>query len=127
MKLKILLLCLIILLLFLSFSKKIAGADVVPVVPPIAPVVTQVKTSPLFERIALCESGNDAHAKNPHSSASGRFQFLFSTWYYYGREFWGEDFYQKNVFNYKDNTDLAWYVFSKHGTSDWNESKFCWQ
>lgn len=123
MKLKILLLCLILLLLFLGFSKKTAGADIVPP----APIVVQVKSSPVFDRIASCESGNDAHAKNLHSSASGRFQFLFGTWYRYGREFWGEDFYQKNVFSYEDNTDLAWYVFNKYGTSDWNESKFCWQ
>jgi hypothetical protein len=89
------------------------------------PVPPQVMTSPLFERIATCESGGDLHAKNKYSSASGEFQFLWGTWNHYGREYWGDSFYEKNIWS-KDNRELAWYVFSKYGTRDWNASKKCW-
>lgn len=85
----------------------------------------KVKTSPLFEEIGRCESNHDLHAKNKYSSASGEFQFINSSWYHYGKELWGEDFYTKNIWT-TDNRELAWYVFSKYGTSDWNESKWCW-
>lgn len=85
-----------------------------------------VKSSPLFERIARCESKNDPHAKNKYSTASGRFQFIHSSWYHYGRELWGEDFYSKNVWDYDDNTELAWYVYSEYGTKPWKASKNCW-
>lgn len=122
MKYKIFLLCLLFILLFLGFTKVLASGEI----PLESPIIVQVKTSPLFEKIALCESGNDPHQKNLHSSASGRFQFIFNTWYNYGLEFWGEAFYEKNVFNYQDNTDLAWYVFQKYGTRDWDASKHCW-
>ncbi len=80
----------------------------------------------LFNRIASCESKNDPHARNPNSTASGRFQFLWSSWNYYGKQLWGEDFYKKNIFDYNDSTELAWYVFQKNGTKDWDASKKCW-
>lgn len=91
-------------------------------------VVNNVATAKvnLFNKIASCESGNDPHAKSRTSSASGRFQFLWGTWNHYGKELWGGEFYQKNVWDYNDNTELAWYVYTKYGTSDWNESKSCW-
>lgn len=83
-------------------------------------------TDHLFEKIAWCESKNDPKAKNAYSTASGRFQFLNSSWEYYGKQYWGDKFYQKNVFDYDDNTALAWYVYMKNGTSDWEESRPCW-
>lgn len=96
-------------------------------IPMEAPKLTQVKTSLEFERIGRCESHNDPLAKNPYSSASGRFQFLWNTWHHYGLEFWGADFYNKNIWDYADNTELAWYVYQKYGSSDWLSSKSCWQ
>ena len=83
-----------------------------------------------MERIAYCESKNVATAKNPTSSASGRFQFLKSSWEYYGKRLWGSDWVKKDVFNYDDNTELAYYVFSINGYKDWEAdpaSVACWK
>lgn len=79
----------------------------------------------LFERIAWCESKNDPRARNGASSASGRFQFLESSWEYYGTELWGSTK-GRDVFSYKDNTQLASYVYRKYGTDPWLDSKSCW-
>ncbi len=94
--------------------------------------VVEVKKDVLFEAIAHCESfdaelgKNDLHAKNPKSSASGEFQFLAGSWYYYGKQLWGEDFYTKNIWT-TDNRELAEYVYKKNGTRDWEASKSCWE
>ena len=87
--------------------------------------VPLARTSPLFERIAMCESGGFLKARNPNSSASGEFQFISSSWYHYGLEYWGDKFYTKNIWTL-DNRELAWYVYHKYGTSPWNASKECW-
>lgn len=84
-----------------------------------------VQVFPTFERIAKCESGGNLHAKNPNSSASGEFQFIWSSWVHYGKEYWGEKFYEKNIWS-SDNRELAWYVYKKYGTHDWDSSKNCW-
>ena len=86
----------------------------------------------VFEAIAHCESydaelgKNNLHAKNPTSSASGEFQFINGSWYYYGLELWGEDFYTKNIWS-NDNRELADYVYKKYGTRDWEASRHCWE
>lgn len=80
----------------------------------------------LISAIATCESNNDPKAKNKHSTASGRFQFLKGTWEYYGKKLWGDDWIKKDVFSYEDNTELATWVINTYGTHDWDESKFCW-
>lgn len=80
----------------------------------------------IMEYVAYCESRNDPLAKNPNSSASGRFQFLKSSWNYYGTKLWGSELKNKNVFDYKDNTELAMWVYERNGLSDWQESKPCW-
>lgn len=122
MKDKLLIIVLIVLLL-VWFSKVLAKT---PPEVPISPIAT---STPLytaeFERIAECESGHNLHAKNPHSSASGEFQWINSSWYHYGKEYWQEDFYTKNIWT-ADNRELAWYVYNKYGTKDWLESKWCW-
>lgn len=105
---------------------QIAIAESPVYIPLESPKLTVVERNPLFEAIALCESNNVATAKNPKSTAKGRFQFLNSSWNYYGKQLWGEELKNKNVLDYDDNTELAWYVFQKNGTSDWLESKPCW-
>lgn len=119
--------CLLILLL-LGFQKVLADDTQIS---PKIPIIVQVKYTEEFNRIGGCESvGNpygkwDYHAKNKHSSASGVFEWINSSWYHYGLELWGEDFYTKNIWT-KDNVDLAWYVYEKYGTKDWLSSKDCW-
>ena len=94
--------------------------------------VAEAKTEPpwvigdkLFNRISKCESEGGLKQKNKKSTASGEFQFLWNTWYSYGKEYWGEDFYEKNIWT-QDNRELAWYVYKKYGTKDWDASKSCW-
>ena len=80
--------------------------------------------SELWE-IGRCESGHSLTVKNKNSSARGEYQFIKSSWRYYGLELWGDDFYTKDIFS-KDNEELAIYVYNKYGTSPWNASKKCW-
>lgn len=80
----------------------------------------------LLSQIAKCESNNNPKAKNASSTASGRFQFLKSTWDHYGKIYWGDELKNKNVFSYEDNTELAWWVFETYGTKDWDASRACW-
>lgn len=125
MKLKTIFIVLCLLSLVFFTNKVLADSEDSGGGVKIAPAMPQVKSSPLFERISHCESGGSLKAKNRYSSASGEFQFLWGTWHTYGLEYWGEDFYEKNIWS-EDNRELAWYVFNKYGTKDWNASKKCW-
>lgn len=121
MKLKIFIICILVLLailipVYLKADSKVVIEE---------PKLTVATSTPEFERIALCESHGDLHAKNKYSSASGEFQFIYGSWYHYGLELWGQSFYTKNIWT-SDNRDLAWYVYTKYGTSDWNSSRNCW-
>ena len=78
-------------------------------------------------RIARCESNFNPKAKNPNSSASGVYQWIKGSFEYYGKLYWKDDYYQKDRFNPKDNIELAIWVISTKGTSDWTESRHCWQ
>lgn len=74
--------------------------------------------------IAKCESEFVPTAKNPTSTASGVFQFLESSWQYYGARYWGS-LEGKDVFNAEDNIELAMYVMSVNGYIDWQPSQSC--
>jgi len=121
---------LVLLTLFLLDYKIAIAQDkplpVAPEAPIIATTTPVIKKDALFEKIAFCESRNNPRAKNPYSSASGRFQFIWGTWHHYGLELWGDSFYTKNIWDYVDNTELALYVYKKYGTKDWLASKSCW-
>lgn len=97
-------------------------ALVAPTGAPEAPKLVPDRT---LERIAWCESQNRPDAKNPHSSASGLFQFLNSSWESYGKELWGSTE-GKSVFSKKDSTELAYYVASRYGYGSWSSSFACW-
>ncbi len=129
MKLKIFLTLLVVLFLIWFTTVLAQSTDIKSV--PEAPKPLVATSTPEFERIAHCESydanlgHNDLHAKSKTSSASGEFQFINSSWFHYGKELWGDDFYEKNIWSL-DNRELAWYVYKKYGTHDWDASKYCW-
>lgn len=100
------------------------GPTVAPKTPPVRVSVPKSSIG-VLERIAACESQNVATAKNPKSTASGRFQFLKGSWEGYGKELWGSTE-GKDVFSYEDNTELAEYVYGKYGASPWEASRYCW-
>lgn len=79
-----------------------------------------------LERIGWCESRNDPNAQNPTSSAKGRFQFLDSSWKYYGYKLWGSRLSEKDQYSYADSTELAYFVVTLNGYKDWSSSKECW-
>lgn len=81
--------------------------------------------STTLERISYCESGDNPLARNPKSTAKGKYQFLDSTWLHYAMLDWGT-IVGKSVFSATDSEELAEYVYKNYGTSDWNESKRCW-
>jgi hypothetical protein len=83
-------------------------------------------SSSTFERIAWCESRNKPWAKNPNSTASGRYQFIESSWEGYAQELWGDQWVLHDKWDYTDSTILAAYVFGRNGTSDWLASSPCW-
>ncbi len=96
----------------------------------VIPTPAIASTTPVVESLppimAWCESHNNPRAKNAYSTASGRFQFLSGSWYYYGKQLWGDEFYDKSVWDYDDSTELALYVYKKNGVKDWSASSSCW-
>lgn len=69
-------------------------------------------------RIAKCESGYKADAKNGTSSATGIFQFLWGTWD--ANKCSGEKW------DFKDNIDCAIKVYKLQGDIPWRSSERCW-
>ena len=88
--------------------------------------VKQAGASEIMIRITEAESSNNPLAENKTSTATGCFQILNKSWRYYGEMLWGDDRFNKNIYNPKDNTELAKFMFEKEGTSPWNESKAKW-
>ena len=75
-------------------------------------------------RVMRCESGGDATAKNPTSTASGLFQHLASLWPERSvRAGWqGSD-----VFDPEANIAVAaWLVYEGGGWGHWDPSRHCW-
>lgn len=72
----------------------------------------------LLDRISLCESGRNPNAKNKNSTASGYFQFIYSTW-----ERWGEG---EDVFDPYANINATYRLFRAQGTGPWTASYSCW-
>ena len=75
-------------------------------------------------RVIRCESGGDAAAKNPSSSASGLFQHLGSLWTDRAVKS-GYD--GADIFDPVSNVAVAaWLVYEGGGWSHWNPSRHCW-
>jgi hypothetical protein len=73
--------------------------------------------------IACAESQFVETAKNPHSTASGVYQWLDSSWELYGRMYWGS-LEGRDKLNGDDSIELAIRTMRDYGTSDWNASKY---
>lgn len=87
---------------------------------------TQALSGSTLSRIAACESQGNLYAKNPKSTAKGKYQFLDGSWKYYGQKLWGSEWVYKSVFSEKDQDELAQYVVSINGYTDWEASRHCW-
>lgn len=79
-----------------------------------------VGTDGILRRIAQCESGGSYTAQNSRSTASGKYQFLNSTWGGYGGYARAADA-PPAVQDAKAQTTLA-----KSGTRPWAASQRCW-
>lgn len=74
----------------------------------------------ILDEIARCESGGDPGAQNAHSTASGTFQFLDSTW----RSLGGSG--SASNASPAEQRRMAEKLYAQQGTAPWNASKGCW-
>lgn len=71
--------------------------------------------------IIACESGGDARAQNPSSTASGLYQFINSTWKAYG----GSTARAKDA-SVSEQRRVAERAFAAEGYGPWAASRSCW-
>jgi resuscitation-promoting factor RpfA len=76
-----------------------------------------------WSAVIACESGGNAKAQNPSSTASGLFQFLDSSWRAYGGG--------KYAARAKDATpaqqyEIANHAYAQSGLTPWAASRSCW-
>lgn len=72
--------------------------------------------------VAKCESGYGQYKKNPKSSASGVYQITRATVYDANKHFNNYD-----VFDAKENIEMAMWFMANGQYFRWNESKHCWK
>lgn len=81
----------------------------------------------LLERIPWCESKNRYDALNAHSSASGRWQFLDSTWRSWQARYGDGRVFERAYLAPPEYQDLvAHRGIAVQGVSSWNASRHCW-
>src|SRR5690606_25428666 len=73
--------------------------------------------------IIKCESGGNPKAQNPHSTASGLFQFIDGTWRAYGGTKYSKRAKDATV---EQQYEIANKAFAREGYRPWNASKSCW-
>jgi nucleoid-associated protein YgaU len=73
-----------------------------------------------LDAIAKCESGGDPRAQNPHSTASGKYQMLDSTWRGLGGSGRAKDASEGA------QDAMAAKLLARSGTAPWNPSRGCW-
>lgn len=106
----------------------VASASPVPVAPAgvlAAPTGVLAASAPtgVLDEIARCESGGSYTAQNPSSTASGKYQFINSTWMAYRGS--------STATRAKDASPAeqeaaARRLYAAEGTTPWNASKSCW-
>lgn len=72
----------------------------------------------ILDKIIKCESGYNAAARNPTSSAKGLFQIIDGTWRHFQCE--------GNVLNAEDNYKCGLKIATQSGLHHWNASRHCW-
>ncbi len=80
-----------------------------------------------FARIAWCESGLNADARNSRSSATGLFQFLASTWVWVADA--GAPYAHLDRTNARANAFTAAWLMARSalgGLGHWSASRSCW-
>ena len=85
--------------------------------------LTPADVPPILHRIAECESGGDWTADNPRSTASGKWQWINSTW----RSLDASEGYSraKHAPPHVQRA-AAVELFEAAGTRPWNASRRCW-
>ena len=73
-----------------------------------------------LDQIAQCESGGNIRATNPSSTASGKFQFLDSTWRSLGGTGRAKDASEAT------QDAMARKLYAQSGTTPWLASERCW-
>jgi resuscitation-promoting factor RpfA len=103
-------------------AARVATTGIIAAVPMGVLATPAMAASPIADAIAQCESGGSYTAQNRSSTASGKYQFINSTWKRYGgttaRARDASPAEQERVFQR---------AFAAEGTRPWNASKSCWQ
>lgn len=84
-------------------------------------VSTPNASADTLDEIVKCESGGNIRAQNPTSSASGKYQFIDSTWKAAG----GSTKRAKDA-SEAEQDRVAARVFAAQGSAPWNASRSCW-
>jgi len=80
-------------------------------------------SGPNWPAVIACESGGNPRAQNAHSSASGLFQFLDSSWRAYG----GGKYASRAMYaTVAQQYEIANVAFAQSGLTPWNASRSCW-
>lgn len=102
----------------LAAGLAVTGPLLLPVLT--APDASAAETSDVLGAIARCESGGNIRATNPRSTASGKYQFLDSTWRGLGGSGRAKDA-PESV-----QDAMAAKLLAQSGTAPWNPSRTCW-
>lgn len=104
-------------------GKKLAALTAATALPLIGSTATAHAAEPDWGPIIKCESGGNATAKNPNSSASGLFQFISGTWAAYGGLEFAPTARQATI---AEQHIVANRAYAREGYKPWNASKDCW-
>jgi len=85
--------------------------------------MSDAATGPNWPAVIACEAGGRPTAQNAHSTASGLFQFLDSSWLTYG----GGKYASRAMYaSVAEQYAIANVAYARSGLSPWNASRSCW-